>query len=94
MAHDGYIGEKKLYYGAAYYPEAWPEEDIDKDIKYMKEMNVNVVRMAEFAWAKMEPQEGVYDFEWLHKIIDKLHANGIDVILGTPTATPPAWLSL
>lgn len=87
-----YIGEPKIYYGASYYPETWDTTEIERDIAYMKELNMNVVRMAEFSWAKMEPQEGKYDFTWLHKIIDKLHANGISVILGTPTATPPIWL--
>jgi len=87
-----HIGEKKLYYGAAYYPETWPESEIDKDIERMKELNMNVMRMAEFSWSKMEPEEGKYEFEWLHKIVDKLHANGISVVLGTPTATPPAWM--
>ena len=87
-----FIGEKKLYYGAAYYPETWPESEIDKDIERMKELNMNVMRMAEFSWSKMEPEEGKYEFDWLHKIVDKLHANGIDVVLGTPTATPPAWM--
>jgi len=88
-----FIGEQKLYYGAAYYPEVWPEAEIDKDIVRMKELKMNVMRMGEFSWSKMEPSEGKYDFDWLHKIIDKLHENGIDVILGTPTATPPAWLA-
>ncbi|MEI7675133.1 MAG: beta-galactosidase [Bacteroidales bacterium] len=88
-----FIGVEKLYYGAAYYPEVWDESEIDKDIVRMKELKMNVMRMGEFSWSKMEPTEGKYDFSWLHKIIDKLHANGIDVILGTPTATPPAWLA-
>ncbi|MCS7003931.1 MAG: beta-galactosidase [Cytophagales bacterium] len=87
-----FIGTKKLYYGVAYYPEAWSESEIEKDIALMKDLHMNVVRMAEFAWSKMEPQEGKYDFAWLHRIIEKLHAQGIDVILGTPTATPPAWM--
>jgi beta-galactosidase len=87
-----HVGEKKLYYGASYYPETWPMEQVDEDIALMKEVNLNVVRMAEFSWSRMEPQEGVYDFEWLESIVDKLHANGIAVILGTPTATPPAWM--
>lgn len=90
---ESFIGDNKLYYGAAYYPEAWPEENIDADIENMKEAGVNVVRMAEFAWFKMEPEEGQYNFGWLHNVIDKLHSKGIDVILGTPTATPPAWLA-
>jgi beta-galactosidase GanA len=90
---ENYIGDKKLYYGAAYYPEGWDLKTLEEDIKYMKEANINVVRMAEFAWSQMEPREGEFHFEWLHKVIEKLHANGIDVVLGTPTATPPAWMS-
>lgn len=90
--HAQQIGENKLYYGASYYPESWPIETVDEDIRLMKEANINVVRMAEFSWSLMEPTEGQYDFQWLHKIIDKLHTNGIAVILGTPTATPPIWL--
>ena len=86
------IGQKKIYYGAAYYPEAWDESEIDKDIVHMKALNMNVMRIAEFSWSTMEPNEGQYNFGWLHRVIEKLNANGIDVILGTPTATPPAWL--
>lgn len=88
-----FIGSAKIYYGAAYYPEVWPESEIDNDIKSMKELNMNVMRIGEFAWSRMEPKKGVYDFAWLHRVIEKLHANGIDVILGTPTATPPVWLA-
>lgn len=88
-----YIGEKQLYYGVAYYPEVWKKNDISSDIQYMKDLKMNVVRMAEFSWALMEPEEGVYEFEWLHKIIDELHRNGISVILGTPTAAPPIWMA-
>ena len=88
-----FIGEHKLYYGAAYYPEVWPVADMDKDIARMKELKMNVMRMTEFSWSKMEPTEGNFDFTWLHTIVDKLHKNGIDVILGTPTATPPVWLA-
>ncbi|MGF1635855.1 MAG: beta-galactosidase, partial [Cyclobacteriaceae bacterium] len=87
-----YLGTNKLYYGASYYPESWPASNLAEDIKQMKAANINVVRMAEFSWSKMEPEEGVYTFEWLHNIIEALHKNGIDVILGTPSATPPAWL--
>ncbi len=89
-----FIGSQKLYYGAAYYPEVWPESEIDKDIARMKALKMNVMRIGEFSWSKMEPAEGKYDFGWLHTIVDKLQANGIDVILGTPTATPPAWLAV
>ena len=87
-----FIGSEKLYYGAAYYPEVWSDAEMDSDIVRMKELKMNVMRIAEFSWSKMEPSEGKYDFVWLHKIVDKLHANGIDVIMCTPTATPPVWL--
>lgn len=87
-----YIGENKRDYGASYYPESWPAESVDADIRLIKEANINVVRMAEFSWSLIEPSAGTYEFQWLHKIIDELHANGIAVIFGTPTATPPVWL--
>lgn len=78
--------------GAAYYPEAWEESQQDYDIAMMVKAGITVVRMGEFAWRKMEPREGEYDFSWLHRVMDKLDAAGIRVILGTPTATPPIWL--
>jgi beta-galactosidase len=81
------------YLGAAYYPEAWPLEEIDRDIALMKEAGMNVMRVGEFAWSRMEPQEGQYDFDWLHLVVDKLAEAGIAVIMCTPTCTPPAWLS-
>ncbi len=81
-----------MYFGVDYYPEHWPRERWAKDVQLMKEANMNVVRMAEFAWAVMEPQEGVYDFRWLDDIIAICEKAGIDVVLGTPTATPPKWL--
>ncbi|MBV6655731.1 MAG: beta-galactosidase, partial [Mameliella sp.] len=89
---DQAIPADKIYYGASYYPETWPRASVAEDIKHMKELSMNVVRMAEFSWSKMEPNEGEYDFEWLKSIMDELHENGISAILGTPTATPPVWL--
>jgi beta-galactosidase len=79
-------------FGVDYYPEHWPEERWPQDAAMMAEAGFNVVRLAEFAWAKMEPQEGQYDFAWLDRAIAVLHAQGISVVLGTPTASPPAWL--
>lgn len=89
----GFVGEKKHYFGAAYYPEAWDLKDVDKDIVRMKELGMNVMRIGEFAWSSMEPTEGNYQFDWLHEVIEKLYDHGIHVFLGTPTATPPAWLA-
>ena len=80
-----------ILFGAAYYPEDWPESERPYDIKMMKEAGMNVMRFGEFAWRKMEPKPGEYDFKWLHEVIDDLAANGIKSILGTPTATPPRW---
>ncbi|MEM6378420.1 MAG: beta-galactosidase [Bacteroidota bacterium] len=88
-----YIGDAKTYYGVAYYPEAWDFKTLAKDIELMKEVNINVVRMGEFSWNLMEPREGQYEFDWLHKVIDQLYKNDIHVILGTPTASPPLWMA-
>ncbi len=82
-----------IHFGANYYPEQWPEERWPEDARLMKEAGFNVVRLAEFAWAKMEPQQGVFDFDWLDRIIEIFHKKGISVILGTPTAAPPPWLA-
>ncbi len=82
----------KIMVGAAYYPEMWEESEIDRDIVRMKEAGVNVVRVAEFAWGKMEPAEGKFDLGWLERAVDKLYKAGIDVIMCTPTCTPPRWL--
>lgn len=85
-------GPARLWRGAAYYPELWPEGDVDRDIAEMKRIGINVVRIGEFAWAKMEPNEGEVSFEFFRRVMDKLHAAGIGVVLCTPTATPPVWL--
>lgn len=81
-----------MKYGADYYPEHWPEERWETDARLMQEAGFNIVRLAEFAWIKMEPSEGNYDFSWLLKAMDILHKHGIQSVIGTPTATPPAWL--
>ena len=79
-------------FGTAYYPEHWPEERWKEDITLMRAAGINVVRMAEFAWSSLEPKEDVYQLDWLNRAIDLLAENGIDTVLGTPTAAPPAWL--
>jgi beta-galactosidase len=83
-----------FYFGADYYPEQWPEERWPEDAGLMRKAGFNVVRLAEFAWVRMEPDEGKFDFEWLDRVIEILSAQGIKVVLGTPTASPPAWLAL
>jgi len=82
-----------IRFGADYYPEHWPEERWETDAQMMREAGFNVVRMAEFAWAEMEPREGEFHFDWLDRAIATLADEGIDVVLGTPTAAPPPWLT-
>jgi beta-galactosidase len=86
------LPDSRLHLGAAYYPEHWPEERWPEDIRLMRAAGLTVVRMAEFAWSTMEPSEGKFKFEWLDRAINLLAAVGIDTVLGTPTAAPPAWL--
>lgn len=78
--------------GVDYYPEHWDKSLWQQDVCKMKEVGVGIVRMAEFAWCKMEPQEGEFDFSWLDEIIDLFEEQGIEVFLCTPTNTPPLWL--
>ena len=81
-----------MRFGADYYPEHWPQSRWATDARLMQEAGFNVVRMAEFAWAKLEPEEGTYDFDWLDAAIALLGKHGIQTVLGTPTAIPPDWL--
>jgi len=78
--------------GVDYYPEHWSPERWETDARLMKEAGFNVVRLAEFAWADMEPEEGRFDFSWLDKALDVLGRNGVAAILGTPTGAMPAWV--
>jgi beta-galactosidase len=81
-----------MFFGADYYPEHWPKERWQIDAKLMREAEFNIVRLAEFAWAQMEPAEGKFDFGWLEEALDCLGKEGIKAVLGTPTASHPAWL--
>jgi beta-galactosidase len=80
-----------IAYGGDYNPEQWPRAVWDDDVARMREAGVNLVSVGIFAWARLEPREGEFDFSWLDELLDLLHANGIAVDLGTPTASPPAW---
>ncbi len=78
--------------GVCYYPEHWPEAFWRDDARRMRELGLDLVRIGEFAWSRLEPRDGEYDFGWLERAIDVLHAEGLEIVLGTPTATPPRWL--
>lgn len=83
----------QLQLGVCYYPEQWPETLWEDDMRRMRELNLSVIRIAEFAWSAFEPEEGVFTFELFDKVMDLAHRYGLQVIIGTPTATPPAWLT-
>lgn len=78
--------------GVCYYPEHWPEEIWPEDARRMAEAGLTWVRIGEFAWSRLEPVPGEYAFGWLDRAIEVLGAAGLNVVLGTPTATPPRWM--
>ena len=82
---------RSLRYGGDYNPEQWPRETWTEDVALMHQAGVNLVSVNIFSWGLIEPSEGVYDFAQLDEILDLLSGAGIDVDLGTPTASPPAW---
>jgi beta-galactosidase len=86
-------GHNALLMGAAWYPEQWPEERWETDLAMMEAAHLNVSRIAEFAWSRMEPSEGQFDFGWLDRAIRLAEKHHIAIVLGTPTAAPPAWLT-
>ncbi|PWU15586.1 MAG: hypothetical protein C5B50_15240 [Verrucomicrobia bacterium] len=93
-----------MYFGVDYHPEQWvypyagtaqePEGAWEKDIELMQTAGINVVRMGEFTWGLCEPEEGKYQFDWLKRVMDLCAGAGIQVVLATPTAAPPLWLTL
>lgn len=78
--------------GTCYYPEHWPREVWQSDARRMADAGLTWVRIGEFAWSRLEPRPGQYDFEWLDAAIAVLGEAGLKVVLGTPTATPPRWM--
>jgi beta-galactosidase len=86
-------GLDAMVYGGDYNPEQWPEEIWQEDVALMRAAGVNLVSLGIFAWALLEPVEGSFTFDWLDRVIELLHGNGIRVDLATPTAAPPAWFT-
>lgn len=88
-----YADKPAIAVGVAWYPEHWPEARWDVDLALMKATGFNTVRIGEFAWSRMEPEEGRFDFGWLDRAIAAAKRHGMMVVIGTPSAAPPAWLT-
>ncbi len=82
----------RLLYGVAYYDEYMPYERLDKDVQMMKDAGINVVRIAESTWSTVEPQDGVFNFKHIDRVLNAMHKAGISFIIGTPTYAVPTWL--
>ena len=82
----------KLYFGAAYYSEYLPYDRVEKDMEMMEKAGMNVIRIAESTWSTLEPQEGMYDFTHIDRMLDAAARHHISVIVGTPTYAVPTWL--
>ena len=82
-----------LYLGTAWYPEQWPESRWDTDLSLMEAAHIRFVRIGEFAWSRLEPSEGQYDIDWLARSVRAAERHHIAVVIGTPSAAPPAWLT-
>lgn len=82
----------KLYFGAAYYSEYLPYDRVEKDMEMMEKAGMNVIRIAESTWSTLEPQEGVYDFTHIDRMLNAAACHHISVIVGTPTYAVPTWL--
>lgn len=85
----------RLLHGGDYNPEQWLHmpEILDRDVELMKKANINAVSLGIFSWAALEPEEGMFHFDWMEQIIDRLYQNGISVILATPTGARPKWMA-
>lgn len=83
---------REILFGVAYYDEYMPYDRLDKDIEMMKKAGINTVRIAESTWSTCEPQDGLFDFSHVERVMDAMEEAGINVIIGTPTYAVPAWM--
>lgn len=83
---------EKLLYGVAYYDEYMPYDRLDQDIRMMKDAGINVVRIADSTWGTYEPQNGIFDFSSVEKVLTAMYLAGIHVIVATPTYAVPTWM--
>ena len=84
---------ERLLYGCAYYDEYMPGDRLSRDMEMMQKAGINVIRIAESTWAAEEPQNGVFDFTHVERVLEASHKAGISVIVGTPTYAIPPWLA-
>lgn len=84
----------RIWYGGDYNPEQWPQEVWDEDVRLMQRAGVTVATIGVFSWARLEPEDGRFEFGWLDDVLGRLHAGGVRVDLATATASPPPWLAL
>lgn len=82
-----------MYLGVDYYPEQWDPSLLEEDLDNICELGCNAIRIAEFGWHLMEPAEGQYDFSFFDHVIERAKVRGLSIVMGTPTATIPAWLA-
>lgn len=85
--------DNRILIGCCYYPEHWDETNMETDLARICDLGFNTIRMGEFSWSMYEKEEGKYDFSFLQKAVKLAEKMGLDVILGTPTAAPPKWLT-
>jgi beta-galactosidase len=83
-----------MRFGVCYYPEQWPEDRWPVDIAMMADLGLDLVRIGEFAWSTIEPERGRFEWHVLDRIVELVGEAGMEVVLGTPSATPPVWLML
>ena len=83
----------KLLYGVAYYDEYMPEDRLQEDIRLMQQAGINVIRIAESTWSSEEPENGVFDFSHVERVLQATEQSGISVLVGTPTYAIPPWLA-
>ena len=81
-----------MFYGGDYNPDQWPEEIWKEDMRLFKQAGINIVTLPVFSWAKLQPYEEIYNFDWLDRILDLIAENGIYACLATSTAAQPAWV--
>ncbi|WEV75893.1 beta-galactosidase [Bifidobacterium sp. ESL0800] len=87
------MSSKKILFGAAYYPEYQRSSHLDEDIRLMRGADVNIIRVGEGSWSHWEPEDGVFDLDWLEPTLDKAYENGISAIIGMPTFAIPQWMA-